>query len=937
MKKENPEDNKIRRKKASPSSKSSTRRPSSSNSDLTLPSERSKIDGSSDRRKTRTSSTNSKRSSTSSNPQTKTRAVSPSSKSSTRNRNSNKNSANTSENNRKNISKSKNSKTLKRKMRSRRKKKIIGGVIAFFIIASALVLGFVFASLKDVKPVNEALLDKLTHQTTTIKYANGETMSTAPSQYKKTPIPLSDMSPYLRKAIISIEDERFYSHNGVDYWGLGRSVVKTLIGKKQGGSTIPMQVSKILLTSSDQTMSRKIKDIYYALEMSKSVSKDKILETYLNNYFVGKSLSGAEAGALGYFNKHSKDLTLGEAAMLAGVTRNPSKYAPYTSARITGDESKSDLDHKLIFFLPTEGLEGANSTEKSMYEKLYEWDLVDQDTYKQLKSGDLLVRKAINNPDAKTRQETVLSKMKELGVITEKQYVAAVNEKINIQFPDSNEQIANSVESLIEYDVIDALMEQGKTEEEARNMYYNGGLIVNSTIDPKIQKAIEAEYAVNSNFPNDTVAANGLSEPQSASVVIDYKTGNIKGLIGGRNIKARKTLNRAITPYQPGSTIKPLSVYTPAIDTQKVTQSTLMSDTRGGYRFKENRADNPETTTNGYGSMSLRHALALSSNTIAYKTGELLGPTYDDAIDVMMDYLRNFGITSILDFKEEKKAGMQRSDRHFNSLVLGGLTRGISPLQMAAAFGTLANNGVYIEPEIFTTITTYNGELIIKNTPKTHKVVDPDVAYVITDMLTAVVKEGIGNNAALSSGIPVAGKTGSSNNYLDTWFVGYTPYYVGSTYIGDDAGVKNEDGTIMQRRRIEGGAAMTSSRLWAKIMNRIHQNLEYKTFTKPDNVYMTTINPIDGGRTSYGVLAAFIDGTAPDRYSYIATQTTKKKTQTQTGQQGTQGANGQVANPGAQQGAQGAYNRQQQGAYTRQQQQQGAYNRQQQASGQGAQ
>lgn len=937
MKKENPEDNKIRRKKASPSSKSSTRRPSSSNSDLTLPSERSKTDGSSDRRKTRTSSTNSKRSSTSSNPQTKTRAVSPSSKSSTRNRNSNKNSANASENNRKNTSKSKNSKTLKRKMRSRRKKKIIGGVIAFFIIASALVLGFVFASLKDVKPVNEALLDKLTHQTTTIKYANGETMSTAPSQYKKTPIPLSDMSPYLRKAIISIEDERFYSHNGVDYWGLGRSVVKTLIGKKQGGSTIPMQVSKILLTSSDQTMSRKIKDIYYALEMSKSVSKDKILETYLNNYFVGKSLSGAEAGALGYFNKHSKDLTLGEAAMLAGVTRNPSKYAPYTSARITGDESKSDLDHKLIFFLPTEGLEGANSTEKSMYEKLYEWDLVDQDTYKQLKSGDLLVRKAINNPDAKTRQETVLSKMKELGVITEKQYVAAVNEKINIQFPDSNEQIANSVESLIEYDVIDALMEQGKTEEEARNMYYNGGLIVNSTIDPKIQKAIEAEYAVNSNFPNDTVAANGLSEPQSASVVIDYKTGNIKGLIGGRNIKARKTLNRAITPYQPGSTIKPLSVYTPAIDTQKVTQSTLMSDTRGGYRFKENRADNPETTTNGYGSMSLRHALALSSNTIAYKTGELLGPTYDDAIDVMMDYLRNFGITSILDFKEEKKAGMQRSDRHFNSLVLGGLTRGISPLQMAAAFGTLANNGVYIEPEIFTTITTYNGELIIKNTPKTHKVVDPDVAYVITDMLTAVVKEGIGNNAALSSGIPVAGKTGSSNNYLDTWFVGYTPYYVGSTYIGDDAGVKNEDGTIMQRRRIEGGAAMTSSRLWAKIMNRIHQNLEYKTFTKPDNVYMTTINPIDGGRTSYGVLAAFIDGTAPDRYSYIATQTTKKKTQTQTGQQGTQGANGQVANPGVQQGAQGAYNRQQQGAYTRQQQQQGAYNRQQQASGQGAQ
>lgn len=756
----------------------------------------------------------------------------------------------------------------KRNIRIRRRKKILGGFIAAFIIVFALVLGFVFASLKDVKPVNEQLLDKLTHQTTTIKYANGETMSTAPTLYKKTPVPLSDISPFLRKAIVSIEDERFYNHDGVDYVGLIRSVVKTVLGRTQGGSTIPMQTSKMLLTSTDQTLSRKVKDIYYALEMSKTVSKDKLLETYLNNYFVGKGMCGAEAGAMGYFDKHAKDLTLAESAMLAGVTKNPSKYAPYITARLTGDEKKSDVEDKLLFFLPSEGLAQANETEKNMYEKLYEWGLVDSDTYKQLKSGDLVVRKAINNPDAKTRQEIVLQKMRELGVITEKQYVDARNQKINIKFPESKDQVASSVESLIEYDVIDALMEQGKTREEAMNMYYNGGLIINSTIDPKIQDAIEKQYAISSNFPNDTIAPNGLNEPQSATVILDYRTGQIKGLMGGRNIKAKKTLNRAITPYQPGSTIKPLSVYTPAIDTKKVTQSTLMSDARGGYRFKENKQDNPETTTSGYGSMSLRHALALSSNTIAYKTAELLGPTYEDCIDVMMDYLRNFGITSLLDFKEENKAGMTRSDRHFNSLVLGGLTKGISPLQMAAAFGAIANGGTYIEPEVFTSITTFNGEMIVKNTPETHKVVDPDVAYVVTDMLTAVVKEGIGKNAALSTGIPVAGKTGSTNDYLDTWFVGFTPYYVGSTYIGDDAGIKKEDGTIMQRRRIEGGGSMSSARLWGKVMNDVHQNLEYKTFTKASGTYMTTINPVDGGRTSYGVLAAFLDGTAPDRYSY---------------------------------------------------------------------
>ena len=777
-----------------------------------------------------------------------------------------------------------NSKMLKKKTRSRRKKKILRGMIAVMICVIAVGLGLVFASLKDVKPVNEAVLDKLTHQTTIIKYANGEVMSTAPSIYKKTPIPLSDMSLYLRKAIVSIEDERFYSHGGVDYWGLLRSAIKTLMGKKQGGSTIPMQVSKILLTSSDQTLSRKIKDIYYATEMDKTVSKDKILETYLNNYFVGRGLYGAEAGSMGYFDKHCKDLTLAEAAMLAGVTQNPAKWAPYKTARLDGSETKADLDHKLLFYVPSEGFAKADDKEKKMYVKLYDWDLIDKDTYNQLKSGDLIVRKAINNPDAKIRQTVVLNKMKQLHVITEAQYVQAINQPINIRFPDTKERVATSVESLIEYDVINALMEQGKTAEEARNMYYNGGLIINSTIDPKIQESIEKAYANNANFPNNIVADNGLSEPQSATVIIDYKTGQIKGLIGGRNIKARKTLNRAITPYQPGSTIKPLSVYTPAIDTGKVTQSTLMSDARGGYRFKQNEQDNPETTTRGYGSMCLRHGLALSSNTIAYKTGELLGPTYEDCIDVMMDYLRNFGITSILDFKEEQKTGFRRSDRHFNSLVLGGLTKGVSPLQMASAFGTLANGGVYVEPEIFTSITTYNGELLVKNTPETHRVVDPAVAYVMTDMLKAVVTEGIGKNASLGTGMPVAGKTGSTNNYLDTWFVGYTPYYVGSCYIGDDAGIKNDDGTFMKRRPIEGGGSMSSSRLWSTIMKPIHQNLPIKQFPEPSGVYMTRINPIDGGRSSYGVLAAFLDGTAPDRYSYgggYGQSTTRTRTRTQ--------------------------------------------------------
>ena len=198
-------------------------------------------------------------------------------------------------------------------------------------------------------------------------------------------------------------------------------------------------------------------------------------------------------------------------------------------------------------------------------------------------------------------------------------------------------------------------------------------------------------------------------------VILDYRTGQIKALVGGRHITGRKTLNRATTPQQPGSTIKPLSVYTPAIDTLKITQSTAVSDARGGYKFKDNNRWNPNTTTSGSGSMSLRKALAYSSNTIAAKTAEMLGSTYEECVDIMIDYLRNFGITTL---QSDSK------DRSFASLTLGGMSQGVSPLEMAAAYGTLANGGTYIEPTIFTTISSYDGQLIVKNTPEEHKVVD---------------------------------------------------------------------------------------------------------------------------------------------------------------------------------------------------------------------
>ena len=380
----------------------------------------------------------------------------------------------------------------------------------------------------------------------------------------------------------------------MDIKGLLRSVVKTLTGKKQGGSTIPMQVSKMLLTSNVQSITRKIQDIYYAYEMSKTLNKEQILEAYLNNFFVGKGLSGVQAGAKGYFDKDAKDLTLAESALLAGSTKYPSKYAAYQTAKLDGNETKQDLENKLLFFVNTSDdlLDDPTSVELDMVDKLKEWDLLPKDdndnTYKQLKSGDIVIRKAINNPDAKQRQEVVLKKMLDLGYITKEEYDKAVAEEIKIKLPKSQEKISSSVEDLIESQVIEALMDRGNTKDEAYNMFYSGGLRITTTIDPSIQNSLEETYEDNSNFPDNRLGPNGMPQPQSAMVILDYRTGHIKALVGGRHITGRKGTNRAIEPRQPGSTIKALSVFTPVIDTLKQTQSTAYSDARGGYKFKDN-------------------------------------------------------------------------------------------------------------------------------------------------------------------------------------------------------------------------------------------------------------------------------------------------------------------------------------------------------------
>lgn len=717
-------------------------------------------------------------------------------------------------------------------------KKIILSLLAVGVFAFAGVSGLIFETLRGIEPVTKEYLKQQSTQRSEVLSSDGERLYYTPNPTKKEYVSIEDVPLNLQNAVVSIEDERFYNHNGVDIKGLLRAVVINLISSSSpGGSTINMQVSKNLLTSTDKSIARKIKDIYYAYEMDKTLEKSEILELYLNSMGLGRGAEGVQAGAKVYFNKDVKDLTLEECAMLAGITKHPVKYSVYTLVKLDGNETKEDLENKLKFYENTEDDDfddNISNVELRMIDKMYSWGLIDEDYYKELKAGTMVVRKAILNQDAKNRQLTVLMKMHQLGYISTAQYEEAKTAEINIQIPPVDNSVVSYIEELVCNEVLELLVEQGYSKSEALDLYYDGGLQIQTSIDKEMQSILEEEFENKENFPDTKMDSKGIPQPQASMVITDYKTGQIKALLGGREIKGNRIFNRAITPRQTGSTIKPLSVFTPAID-MGINQSKVVSDTRGGYKFEKNQKWNPATTTKGKENMTLRKALAKSSNTVTIKVAENLGDTYEEAVNVMVDYLDNFGLTTIID-----SPAIKNNDLTFPALTLGGLVKGASPLEMASAYGVLANKGIYVEPTIVNKIAFKNNEIVLQNTPRQHRVVDQEVAYIMTDMLSAVVSDyGTGRRAKIETEMPVSGKTGTTNGNREAWFIGYTPYYVASTLISDDEGT----------RGVTGGSG-TPANLWSKVMSRIHENLEVVDFEVPKNVEFKNINLITGETTN---------------------------------------------------------------------------------------
>ncbi len=645
---------------------------------------------------------------------------------------------------------------ISRKSTRRRKKKkagsfvsssllfIVFALLLFVISVGVIGLAIVYSWVSSAAPLDyNAIFDQ--NQTTYIVDKDNKVIDELHSNENRSYVNIDKVPLNLQKAIVAIEDKRFYEHGGFDLrrmFGALFNDIKTM-SKKEGASTITQQLIKNVYLSPDKAWKRKIVEIYYAIQLERRYTKPKILEAYMNTLALGHNNNGVQAASLYYFGKNVWSLNLAESAMLAGITRNPSFYSPIKY-----------FDH------------------------------------------------------AKSRQELVLKEMFNQGEIIKEEYDTAVAFKIKL-LRVSKQQVKTSYFSdMVISDVLDAFVTKlGMTSEEAKSKLYNGGLRIVSTIDPKMQTAVEKVFENKANFPSSMTDKNGVIQPQSAFVLIENGTGNVKAIMGGRSTNTIRGLNRATqSKRQPGSSIKPLSVYAPAIESGYSPASIILDAPTSFGSFKPSNVDGK---FRGY--MTIRSAITQSVNIIAIKLVNMMG------VEKSAEYLRKFHINSLI-----LDNSVQPNDMNLSSMALGGVSVGVKPIEMAAAYSAFPNQGIYVKPISFTKILDKSGNLLFENNPESDRVLDEKAAFIMVSMMQDVVKYGTATNAKLY-GIPAAGKTGTTTNNNDIWFIGYTPYFTGAVWMGYD-----------EPRSTGSYGGVYPAKIWKLVMTEIHKGLPKKSFPTVD-------------------------------------------------------------------------------------------------------
>ena len=636
---------------------------------------------------------------------------------------------------------------------------------------------------------------------------------------------------YMAHAFVAIEDERFYEHNGIDLQGIIRAGVIGITNGfnfTEGASTLTQQLIKNNVFPdfvNEETLfdrvERKLQEQYLALQIEKDLSKEEILEAYMNTINLGQGCLGVQAASTRYFNKDVSDLTLSECAVIAAITQNPTRYDPVKNPDDNAERRQRVLDNML------------------------EQGYISQQEYDEAVA------------------DNVYDRILETAAAT-----------------TNDEPYSYFVDALIEQLVNDLMTEKGYSEAQAYNLIYSGGLTITATQDSEIQKICDEEVAdvgdylsvteygleyaltihredgtaenysqeqlasyirdkYDDDYPlvfssedaanemiaeykstlnigeNDTVDENiNLTlQPQVSVVLMDQYTGQVKAIVGGRGEKKTSlSLNRATgSTRQPGSCFKILSTYAPALNECGMNLSSPIVDEY--YEYKTGQEVRNWDLTH-VGTTNMRYAIEHSINVCAVRTlTEVVGE------EKGFEYLENFGITTLTD-----------EDRTSQAKALGGITNGVYNIELTAAYAAIANGGTYTEPILYTQVLDHDGNVLLDNsTPDTHEVIKESTAYLLTNAMEDVINQGTGTAARLDN-MHAAGKTGTTNSSVDLWLSAYTPYYTASVWGGYDS-----------RKPMENLSQSWHSRLWKAIMDRVHEGLEDKEFEVPSSVVEASI------------------------------------------------------------------------------------------------
>lgn len=635
-------------------------------------------------------------------------------------------------------------------------------IFLMILILAAVAYYFIGGYAKTVKELHDDALNKVyssgtdafrSNETSLVYDKNGDLISTLKGDKDVYYLTYENIPSYVLSAFISTEDKKFYKHHGVDVEGIARAAWAAIRNGKvtQGGSTITQQLAKNVFLNGEKTWQRKVEEIFIALELEKVYSKSDILEFYVNNVYFANGYYGIEAAARGYFNTNADKLSLSQIAFLCAIPNNPTLYDPLTN-----------MDNTL------------------------------------------------------ERRDRILQSMYEDGYISATDYQNAISEEITLNRPDTVKN--DYLETYTYYCAIRALMandgfvfknsfanDEDKEEyEELYDTYYSeyqkklytGGYRIYTSLDTEVQRQLQK--IINKKLKVDNEKGDdGIYELQGSATCIDNTSGRVVAIVGGRKQNTSGyTLNRAYQSFrQPGSAIKPLIVYTPALE-RGYTPDSIVTDKK--------IEDGPSNANKTYlGKMTLRYAVAHSTNTVAWQLFEELTP------EVGLSYLINMNFSHI-----------DKEDYRLPS-ALGGFTEGVSSLEMAAGYATIANGGKYREPTCIVKITDAEGNTVLQTEQEETEIYSENASRMMTSMLQTVLESGTGKGLAIN-GISCAGKTGTTNDNKDGWFVGYSYYYTTAVWVGYD--------TPKKLGNLYG--ASYPGQIWHEFMTKLHEGLVNVKFKK---------------------------------------------------------------------------------------------------------